>query len=87
MVYGNSEFAGNFFIEFLGNRDLFVNSVQWLARQPQAMAHHNMTQALGIQQFFVSAEEGARTFWLAVVLEPGLFAALGMALMARRWWG
>ena len=38
VVYGNSEFAGNFFIEFLGNRDLFVNSVQWLARQPQAIA-------------------------------------------------
>jgi ABC-type uncharacterized transport system involved in gliding motility auxiliary subunit len=87
VVYGNSEFAGNFFIEFLGNRDLFVDSVQWLARQPQGMAHHNLTQALGVQQFFVSADQGAWAFWLAAVIEPGLFAAVGLALAARRRWG
>ena len=87
VVYGNSEFAGNFFIEFLGNRDLFVNSVQWLARQPQAIAHHNLTQALGIHQFFVSAGEARQTFWLAAVIEPALFAAIGLALVARRRWG
>ena len=31
IVYSDSDFANNFFIELLGNRDLLVNCVNWLA--------------------------------------------------------
>jgi ABC-type uncharacterized transport system involved in gliding motility auxiliary subunit len=86
VAYGNSGFANNFFIEFLGNKDLWVNSVAWLAREPQAISHRPLKQALGFQQFFVSAEEGARVFWGTVVLEPALFALIGIALIVRRRW-
>ncbi len=84
LIFGNSEFANNFFIEFLGNKDLFVNSVAWLARDPQAISHRPLTQALGTQQFFVSNEQGDRVFWAAVVLEPAAFAIVAVVLAARR---
>jgi hypothetical protein len=84
VVYGNSEFANNFFIQFLGNTDLFVNSINWLAREPQAISHRPRGQELGRHQFYVSAEEGDRAFWLAAVVEPALFLVIGVVLAVRR---
>ncbi len=84
VVYGNSEFANNFFIEFLGNKDLFVNSVDWLAREGQAISHRPRRQELGLQQFYVSAADGDAAFWGTAVVQPALFAAVGVALAAWR---
>jgi ABC-type uncharacterized transport system involved in gliding motility auxiliary subunit len=87
VVYGNSEFANNFFIEFLGNKDLFVNTVNWLARERQTIAQRPRRQELGLQQFYVSAEQGDAAFWSTAVIQPAVFAAIGLALTARRRWG
>ena len=87
IVYGNSEFANNFFIQFLGNKDLFANTVNWLARQPEAIAHRPRQQELGAQQFYVSNEQGNAMFWGTAVLQPALLAAVGLALTVRRRWG
>lgn len=84
IVYGNSQFANNFFIDYLGNTDLFVNTVNWLAREPAAISHRPRRQELGLQQFYVSAEQGDRAFWLAAVIEPAIFLAVGLALALYR---
>jgi ABC-type uncharacterized transport system involved in gliding motility auxiliary subunit len=86
VVYGNSDFANNFFIQFLGNTDLFVNSVNWLAHEPDAISNRPHRQELGLHQFYVSAEEGDRAFWLTAVVEPVLFLLVGVALVVRRRW-
>ena len=84
VVYGHSRFAGNFFIEYLGNKDLFVNTVAWLAREPESISHRPRQQELGLQQFYVSAEQGRAIFWGTAVLEPALFLAVGLALVFQR---
>jgi ABC-type uncharacterized transport system involved in gliding motility auxiliary subunit len=84
IAYGNSRFANNFFIEFLGNKDLFVNTVHWLARDPESMSRRPHQQELGPHQFFISDREGATMFWCTAVLEPALFGAVGLALVALR---
>jgi ABC-type uncharacterized transport system involved in gliding motility auxiliary subunit len=84
IAYGNSKFANNFFIEYLGNKDLFINTVDWLARQPEAISQRPRQQALGLQQFYVSAEQGSAIFWTTAVLEPALFLVVGLVLVARR---
>jgi ABC-type uncharacterized transport system involved in gliding motility auxiliary subunit len=86
VTYGNAEFANNFFIEYLGNKDLFVNTVAWLARDPEVMAHRSARQEPGRNQFFLSAEHGDRVFWATAVVQPLLFAAIGLALVVRRRW-
>src|SRR5262249_61595353 len=86
IAYGNSKFAGNFFIEYLGNKDLFVNTIDWLAREPESISHRPRHQQLGLQQFYVSASEGRAIFWGTAVLEPALFLAIGLALVVRRRW-
>src|SRR5207244_13043243 len=83
IVYGNSEFANNFFIEFLGNKDLLVNTVDWLAREPQAISHRPRRQELGVHQFYVSNEQGDRPFWVTAVPEPMPLAVARAALAAR----
>src|SRR5439155_1150804 len=57
----DAEFASNFFIEYLGNKDLFVNTINWLARDPQAISHRPRRQELGIAQFYVSNEQATRS--------------------------
>ncbi len=84
IVFGNSDFADNFFIEFLGNKDLFVNTISWLARDPAAIAHRPRTQALGVQQFYVTEAQGDAVFWGAAVAEPAIFLAIGLGLVAWR---
>jgi ABC-type uncharacterized transport system involved in gliding motility auxiliary subunit len=86
VVYGNSEFASNFFIEFLGNKDLFVNTVDWLARETEVISHRPRGQQLGLQQFYVTAEQGDAVFWGAAVAEPAIFLVIGVALGLRRRW-
>src|SRR5262249_39110940 len=87
IVYGNAEFANNFFIEYLGNKDLFANTINWLAYEHQAIAHRPLRQEAGIGQFFVSAEEGRWLFVATAVAQPAIFAVVGLALAARRRWG
>ena len=86
VAYGNAQFANNFFVEFLGNKDLFANSVAWLVHDAQGVGHRNPQQRLGVNQFFVSEEDGTRLFWSSAVVLPGIFAAVGMLLVARRRW-
>lgn len=86
IVFGNAQFANNFFIELLGNKDLFANAVAWLVRDAEGVGRRNPHQVPGINQFFVSEEDGGRLFWAAAVLLPGAFALVGIALAAHRRW-
>lgn len=84
IVYGNAEFASNFFIEYLGNKDLFVNSVAWLARDKEGLAERSRRQEPGRNQFFLSEDDGNRMFWIAAVALPAVFGLIGLTLVARR---
>lgn len=85
IVLGDSDFATNFFIGYLGNRDLLLNAVNWLAGDEQLIASRLPTQQPGINQFFVSAQQGALAFWIGTVIQPAFVLAIGLAVsMARR---
>jgi ABC-type uncharacterized transport system involved in gliding motility auxiliary subunit len=84
LVYGDSDFASNFFLDYLGNRDLLLNSVNWLTGERRLIASRRPVKAPGINQFFLSARQGAIAFWLGTVVQPGLMLALGIAVYAYR---
>ncbi len=84
IVYGDSDFTSNAFIDFLGNRDLWVNSVNWLALEPSLMGVRPVRKPVGREQFFVSSRQGSIAFWLAVVIEPGAFLLLGVGVLVWR---
>ncbi|MET0153063.1 MAG: DUF4350 domain-containing protein, partial [Candidatus Binatia bacterium] len=84
IVYGDSDFANNFFIDLLGNRDLLVNSVNWLALEDTLIGVRPERKVGGKEQFFVSSRQNYMVFLLGVVIEPAIFLLIGAAVFVRR---
>jgi hypothetical protein len=84
IAYGDSQFVTNRFLEYLGNRDLALNSLNWLARQDALVSVRAKTKAPGKNFFFVSQAEMAEMFRAAVMIQPGVFIALGILVFLRR---
>jgi len=84
IVYGDSDFATNRFLDYLGNRDLLLNTVNWLAREERLIAPRPEAKQRGVKQFFVSQAELSEIFLLSVVVQPGLFVLAGIAVFAWR---
>lgn len=87
VIFGDCDFANNFFIEYLGDRDLLVNAINWLAGEEQLSAQRPQLQRPGINQFFVSARQGRLAFVLGTIVEPALFLLAGTVIFLRRRWG
>lgn len=84
LVYGDSDFASNFFLGYLGNRDLFLNSVNWLAQEDTLVASRAPTQEPGVNQFFLSNDEGQRVFWVGTIVQPAIVLLLGLVVVGWR---
>lgn len=84
IVIGDSDFATNGIIDYLGNKDLLVNSINWLARDESLLAARAQSKEVGREQFFVTETQGAWSFWLATVLQPAIFFAAGFFVFLRR---
>jgi ABC-type uncharacterized transport system involved in gliding motility auxiliary subunit len=87
IILGDSDFANNFFLDYLGDKDLLVNSVSWLAGEEDLLAERPQQRTPGVNQFFVSARQGRTAFLLGTVVEPALVLAVGVAIFLRRRWG
>jgi ABC-type uncharacterized transport system involved in gliding motility auxiliary subunit len=79
-VIGDSDFAANSVLGISGNRDLFLNAVNWLAQQenlisirPRQAADRRLTMTAGQQNM---------VFWLSIVVLP--LAVFGTGIYT--WW-
>jgi len=85
LVYGDSDFATNFFLDYLGNRDLWLNSVNWLAGEEMLIGSREPAKTPGVNQFFLSARQGRLIFWLGTVVQPAIVLLAGaVVLWVRR---
>jgi len=84
IVYSDSNFADNQFIDMLGNRDLVVNSVNWLALEDTLIGVRSERKVAGKEQFYLSSRENYSVFLIGVVVVPAMFLALGMVVFVRR---
>lgn len=84
IVYGDSDFANNQFIDLLGNRDLLVNSVNWLAIEDELIGVRPARKEMGKEQFFVSSRQNQAVLTLGVIVLPSVFLVLGLAVFVRR---
>jgi ABC-type uncharacterized transport system involved in gliding motility auxiliary subunit len=84
IVVGDADFASNLFLDYLGNRDLLLNSVNWLTGEEDMIGSRPPRQIPGVNQLFVSAHEGERVFWLGAVAQPLLVLAVGAVIVLRR---
>jgi ABC-type uncharacterized transport system involved in gliding motility auxiliary subunit len=87
IILGDSDFANNFFIEYLGDKDLLVNAINWLAGEQELVGQRPQLRQPGINQFFVSARQGRLAFLLGTIVEPALILVVGATIFFRRRWG
>ncbi|MGD9764112.1 MAG: Gldg family protein [Candidatus Binatia bacterium] len=84
LVIGDADFAANAFLDYLGNRELFLNAVHWLAGEDRLVGRRPPRKIVGVNQLFLSEQEGESILWFAAVLQPALVLALGVAVVAWR---
>jgi ABC-type uncharacterized transport system involved in gliding motility auxiliary subunit len=80
VVFGDSDFATNEFFDALRNRDLFINSVNWLAGDvEQITLRPNTARASSFQ---MSQDQFRRIQYLSLFVLPEAIAIFGVVV----WW-
>ncbi len=80
VAIGDSDFVSNRFFDYLANRDLLLNSINWLARDEGLIAVRPKPRAAGVKHFFVSQQQQRSIFLCAALIEPGAFILFGVGL-------
>ncbi|HLK13011.1 MAG TPA: GldG family protein [Candidatus Binatia bacterium] len=87
VVVGDADFASDAYLDLLGNRDLAINAVAWVAAEEALVGPHEerTPEVLRPLSPLVLSERQARTILLAAAIgEPGLVLALGLGIAAVR---
>ncbi len=79
-VIGDSDFAANFSLGIQGNRDLFLNTISWLAQQESLIAIR--PREPDDRRVTLTADQQRRVFLISFLLVPGAVLALG----SYTWW-
>ena len=82
VVIGDSDFATNGVVGIQGNRDMFLNTVNWLAQQENLISIR--AREPEDRRLTLTADQQRRLFWLSMVLVPGLVLSTGVYTWWRR---
>jgi ABC-type uncharacterized transport system involved in gliding motility auxiliary subunit len=80
VVFGDSDFVTNAYLNIPGNRDLFLNAINWLAQQENLISiRPRDPQNRGIT---MTNDLAQRIFLVSILVIPGLILAAGV----QAWW-
>lgn len=82
VAFGDSDFPSNDGLGIPGNRDLFLNTINWLAQQENLIAIR--PKQPDDRRVTLTAEQQAMVMWFAVVLLPGAVIGAGVYTWWRR---
>jgi len=82
VVFGDSDFASNSYLELGGNKDLILNTIGWLAEEEDLIAIRPKDSLS--QPVMLTARQGRIVFWLPVVFIPAVAGAIGVAVAVRK---
>jgi ABC-type uncharacterized transport system involved in gliding motility auxiliary subunit len=80
VAVGDADFASNGFLGVQGNRDLFLNTINWLAQQENMISIRPRDPE--DRRITLTADQERRIFFLTVLIVPGLILAAGV----QTWW-
>jgi ABC-type uncharacterized transport system involved in gliding motility auxiliary subunit len=80
VAFGDSDFASNAALGVQGNRDLFLNSMNWLAQQENLISIRPKDPE--DRRITLTADQERRIFYLTVLIVPGLVLLAGV----QTWW-
>ena len=82
VVIGDSDFATNAVLGTQGNRDFFLNAVNWVAQQENLIAIR--PKQAGDRRVTMTEDQQRRVLYLSVLGLPLIVAALGIWTWSRR---
>jgi ABC-type uncharacterized transport system involved in gliding motility auxiliary subunit len=85
IVFGDSDFASNLYLNLLGNKDLFMSSIGVLAEDEELIAvRRKGLPRSSLSPVSLTERQGRMIFSSAVILQPVGFALLGLLITWRR---
>jgi ABC-type uncharacterized transport system involved in gliding motility auxiliary subunit len=85
MVFGDSDFATNFYLNLLGNKDLILSAVAVLAEDPALIAVRRKGLPSGtLSPISLTAAQSRSIFWAAVIILPAACLLVGAVIGVRR---
>ena len=82
VVFGDSDFATNFFYSYNSNADFLLNSVNWLTEDVNLISIR--PKPFAIRQLFITQRERNFIKWSSWLLIPGIVGMLGVVTWWRR---
>ncbi len=82
VVVGSSEWASNGFLKFNGNRDMFLNMVNWLSADEDLISIRPKDPE--DQRLSLNKNQMSMVMWTSVILIPGLIILAGISVWMRR---
>lgn len=84
VVFGDSDFASDDYLEVSGNRDIILNTLGWLTNEQTLIGIRSREPEHS--PIVLTQSQSRLVFWLALVLLPALSAVMGIFVwMYRRW--
>jgi len=85
VVCGDSDFASNLYFAVLGNKDFFLNIVNWLAEEETLISiRHKKDQTYPFSPLFLTENQKKAIFWISSVIQPLIVLSIGICIYARR---
>ncbi len=82
VVIGDSNFASNTHIRLAGNKDLFLNTIGWLAEEHALISVRKKER--GVSPVTLTDSEERLVFWLSVIIVPSFIMVIGVGIISRR---
>ncbi len=82
VVAGDSDFANNTHLKLAGNKDLFLNMINWLAEEHMLISIRKKEP--GLTPVTLTASQGKLVFWISVIIVPSLIMILGIGVIVRK---
>ena len=85
IVFGDSDFPSNMYLNLLGNKDLFMSSIAVLTEDPALIAvRRKGLPRSSLSPVSLTNDQGRLIFWVGVVGVPAGFALMGVLMTWRR---
>jgi len=86
VVCGDSDFVSNLYLNVLGNKDFFLNIVNWLAEAEELISirHKREFETYPFSPLFLTENQKDAVFWFSSVIQPLIVLSIGICIYARR---
>lgn len=82
VVVGDSDFVNNTHVNLAGNKDFFLNTVNWLTEEAELISVRKKDASM--TPVILTSTQGRFIFWIPVVVIPSFVLVVGIAVLSRR---